>query len=231
MRTILRRARERRWLIPLIISAILLPIITGLATTWLQQYLGGTNQAILQAIGYLALVAIILGIAGVALGKEKTIDKTTREMRPGVYDGLVVIVGTGRKDTTPEELSHSPAIEYHLNQKGKGLVCWLIATDGSVHAAESVRERYESQCRGIEIHVLKDAFDVQEAYIATEAIYAQGRDKYELEPTKIISDYTGGTKPISAGMLLACRDRWPLQYMFGRPGEIKTAPILVKFRT
>lgn len=228
MNNTLHRARKIRWLIPLFISSIVVSLMTEIGGSWLQLVFGEEAHELLRIFGVLLLIALVCGLLWLVLGPEKTIDETSREMRPGMYEGLVVIIGPGRKDTTPDELSHSPAIEYHLEQRGKDLVCWLIASNRSVHIAEQVRERYESECKAIHVHAI-DAFDVQDAYNTTEEIYAEGWTMHQLRPEQIISDYTGGTKPMSAGMLLACRDRWPLQYMFGKPGEIETAPVLVKF--
>jgi len=45
--------------------------------------------------------------------------------------------------------------------------------------------------------------DVQSTYRAVRTIVAQQLPAYRLEPTEIIADITSGTKPMSAGMVLA----------------------------
>ena len=98
--------------------------------------------------------------------------------------------------------------------------------------AREVRKRYESRCDKIILHALNSAFDVQEAYLLVRRIYAEEAAKHGLDAAHIIADFTGGTKPMTAGMVLACREgRWPMQYMSGREGEIVSTPMLVRFRS
>jgi hypothetical protein len=148
-----------------------------------------------------------------------------------------VLVGIGRRDVEPQALSHNAAIEYHLDREEAGgeplRVCWLIATGGvrgSVPVARAVRERYGLRCAQMIIHVLNSPFDLQEAYRLVRRIYTEEATQHGLAPQQIISDFTGGTKPMSAGMILACQDQWPMQYMFGREGEVASTPLRVDFR-
>jgi hypothetical protein len=61
-------------------------------------------------------------------------------------------------------------------------------------------------------------------------IYVQSAAEKGLTPGQIIADYTGGTKPMSAGMVLACREqRWPMEYMTGGKKGIASVPLLVRF--
>ncbi len=168
---------------------------------------------------------------------EELLELVPEEERPPRYPGLSVLVGIGRRDAKPEELSHHPAIEYHLDREEAGgeplRVCWLIATGGvkgSVPVAREVRERYGSRCDKMIIRVLNSPFDVQEAYRLVRRIYAEEAAEHGLAPEQVIADFTGGTKPMSVGMVLACRDRWPMQYMYGRKAEIASTPLYVRFK-
>ena len=67
-----------------------------------------------------------------------------------------------------------------------------------------------------------------------ERIYTQEAAEFGLSPDHIIADFTGGTKPMSAGLVLACRDRWPMQYVTGGRRDrtdIASVPIYVRFTT
>jgi hypothetical protein len=176
---------------------------------------------------------------GRAIGEsvEVLLELVPEEERPPRYPGLIVLVGAGRKYVSPEELSHNPAIEYHLDRGGAGgeplRVCWLIATagtNGSVHVAREVRKRYGSRCDKMILRALNSAFDVQEAYRLVRRIYAEEAAEHGLAPEQIIADFTGGTKPMSVGMVLACRDRWPMQYMYWRKDEVASTPLYVRFK-
>ena len=158
-----------------------------------------------------------------------------KEQRPSRFPGLIVLIGPGKKGADPRRLSHNPAIEYHLGCEEAGgeplRVCWLIATageKGSVPVAIEVQKRYEDRCELI-IEMLKDAFDLEEVYRLVQYIYMQKAAGKGLAPDQVIADYTGGTKPMSAGMVLACREEcWPMQYMTGGQ-DIASVPLFARF--
>jgi hypothetical protein len=53
--------------------------------------------------------------------------------------------------------------------------------------------------------------------------------KASLSEREVIADFTGGVKPMSAGMILACGDRRPMQYMYGRKEGIASIPRIIEF--
>ena len=230
--------RRHRNLVLLLASGLLVPLITNLASSWLEITIGQTPNRLMQLLAIGIALAVGLWVLLLALGRQGTLELVPEEKRPPRFPGLIVLVGIGRKDVEPEKLSHNPAIEYHLDCEEAGgepvRVCWLIATGGvkgSVPVAREVRKRYESRCDKMILHALNSPFDVQEAYHLIRRIYTEEAVEHGLAPEQIIADFTGGTKPMSAGMILACQDRWPMQYMFGREGEIASTPLLVRFQT
>ena len=233
------RLRRHRNLVLLFISALLVPLITNLASSWLELTIGRTPNRLMQLLAIGVALIVGLWVLHLALEKREPLELVPEEERPPRFSGLIVLVGTGRKDIKPEKLSHNPAIEYHLDCEEAGgesvRVCWLIATGGvkgSVPVAREVRKRYESRCDKMILHVLNSAFDVQEAYLLVRRIYIEEAVEHGLTPEQIIADFTGGTKPMSAGIVLACREgRWPMQYMSGREGEIVSTPMLVRFQS
>ena len=229
--------RRHRNLVLLLISGLLVPLFTNLASSWLEMTIGRTPNRLMQLLAIGIALAVGLWVLLLALGRQGTLELVPEEKRPPRFPGLIVLVGIGRKDVEPEKLSHNPAIEYHLDCEEAGgepvRVCWLIATGGvkgSVPVAREVRKRYESRCDKMILHVLNSAFDVQEAYRLVHHIYTEEAAEHGLAPEQIIADFTGGTKPMSAGMILTCQDRWPMQYMFGREGEVASTPVLVRFQ-
>lgn len=229
--------RRYRNLVLLFISGLLLPLVTNLASAWLEKTVGATPSRLLQLLAILIAVVVGLWVLAIILGKPRPVELVPQELRPPRYPGLIVLVGKGRSDAKPDELSHLPAIEYHLARQEAGgdplRVCWLIATagkDGSMLVAMDLKKHYGERCKVI-ICELKSAFDVQETYDLVRRIYQKEAVQPEigLQPEQIIADCTGGTTLMSVGMALACRDRWPMQYMIGRTGEIAPTPVLVRF--
>ena len=51
-----------------------------------------------------------------------------------------------------------------------------------------------------------------------------------LTEDQVIADFTGGVKPMSAGMILACGETRPMQYMYGRKEGIASVPRLIEFQ-
>jgi hypothetical protein len=238
MRSLGERIRRHSNLVLLLVSGLLLPVITNLASSWLEMTIGRTPNRLMQLLAVGIALAVGLWVLHLALGRRGPVELVPEEKRPPCFPGLIVLVGVGRKDVEPAKLSHNPAIEYHLDCEEAGgepvRVCWLVATggvEGSVPVAREVRKRYESRCDKMILRELNSAFDVQEAYRLIRRIYTEEATEHGLAPEQIIADFTGGTKPMSAGMILACQDRWPMQYMFGREGEIASTPLLVRFQS
>jgi hypothetical protein len=95
--------------------------------------------------------------------------------------------------------------------------------------AEAFRQRYEPRCRVL-VRQIHRAFDVQETYGVVQRIYLEEALAEGLSPDQVIADFTGGTKMMTAGMVLACGDQWPMQYMTGRKEGVISTPMLVRFQ-
>ena len=127
-----------------------------------------------------------------------------------------------------------PAIDYHLrpDEQGRKLrVCWLVTSSGeggAVPVAEVFREQYEGRCQVL-VRTVRDAFDVQDTYELVRHIYTQEAPTQGLSPAQVIADFTGGTRMMSAGMVLACQDHWPMEYMTGHKRGIASTPLFVRF--
>lgn len=232
------QVRRYRNLVLVFISGLLLPLVTNLTSAWLEKTVGATPSRLLQLLAFLIAIGVGLWVLATILGKPRPVEVVPQELRPPRFPGLIVLVGKGRADAKPDELSHLPAIEYHLARDEAGSktlrVCWLIATagkDGSVPVALAVQQRYTEHCTVL-VEELSSAFDLQEAHDVVRRIYLEEARKpgIELTPEQIIADFTGGTTPMSVGMVLACQDRWPMQYMRGRQGEIASTPVFVRFK-
>jgi hypothetical protein len=115
------------------------------------------------------------------------------------HAGLIWLFGPGRFDHLLFALQH--------HRKGEGAAhCWLVMQD-----VEPVRKAYNRLSehlleRGIMIRlhpVYVRRLDVQAVYQAVRAIFEREASEEGLKSDQVIADVTGGTKPMTAGMVLA----------------------------
>ena len=220
------------------LTGFLVPVITDLLSSWLQGVFGQTPTQVIKLLAVLAGLSILLwGLALILRKKSEPVNLVPREAQPPRCKGLIALVGPGRPGADPMDQSAVKAIEYHLADDGPLQVCWLIASAGAkggVPVAEQIEARYASRCKVI-VRRIGDAFSVQDTYDAVQEIY--NVELYDetlcsppLTPEQVIADFTGGTRMMSAGMVLACGKDRPMQYMTGKQGMIASTPMLVQFK-
>lgn len=154
--------------------------------------------------------------------------------RPAKFPGLIVIAGIGRPEDGPWQPERDvawAAIQYHLSTKtASGLqYCWILASPEAAINAAALQAACQAQGVTAEICPVESGFSIQAAYDAVQHIYLVQAPRVGLTAQQVIADFTGGAKPLSAGMLLACGDRRPMQYMYGRKAGIASTPRLVDF--
>jgi len=230
MKSFARQIRHHRHLVLLLLSGFVVPLLTNLLSSWLEKTFGRSPAQLIQLLAVGLAVAVALWVLYLALRQERREwVLVPREQQPPRYVGLIVLVGPGQPEKDPLKGPTGPAIEYHL--AGDALkVCWLLASSQGVPVAEAFRRRYESHCRMLVRQIFKP-FDVQETYEVVQGIYLKEALAEGLSPDQVVADFTGGTRMMTAGMVLACGDRWPMQYMTGRKEGAVSTPILVRFQS
>ncbi|MCP4516379.1 MAG: hypothetical protein GY824_14265, partial [Delftia sp.] len=142
--------RRHRNLVLLLISGLLVPLITDLASAWLQRTLGQTPAQSLQLLALLLGALLALSALALALRDEpEAVALVSRDAQPPRCQGLIALVGPGRPGDDPMRQAAVRAIEYHLGDDETLRVCWLIASSGeggSVPVAEQIRRAYQSRC-------------------------------------------------------------------------------------
>ena len=136
---------------------------------------------------------------------------------PEQMKGLIVFASLGQD--TPAEA----AIQYHLPALTH---CWIITGgEQSESAARSIMAKFiEKGCSPEIFREPKkmsgeDADNPEKVFAVVEEIYSSLPD--DLSESDVIADYTGGTKSMSAGMILSCAlPTRKLQFM--KPNEYKT---------
>lgn len=179
--------------------------VTSLIVQVLYDY--ANNPGRWQGGYWIALVALAATlIAGGWLWQQKPgrVD-IRKERQPRPRRGLILLAG-------PTTASNPAAIAYHQNSLSH---CWILSSAQSGPTAAALFAQFGRQFEikyGSDYTV--DAEDLVSTYqvvmrILTEEVAAAG-----LGPTDIIADMTGGTKPMTSGMVMAClAQRAPLQYI------------------
>ena len=189
----------------------------------------------------MAVAAWVLGL--VLRPRPEPTVLVARDQRPPRARGLIALVGRGRPggQATPLDEPAAHAIRYHLGENDALKVCWLVASTGekgSVPVAREIRRAFQDRCT-VHVRPAGDGFSVQDTYdtvqkIYNEEIYDDEHRELGLEPDQVIADFTGGTAPMTAGLVLACGKYRPMQYTTGRKVEygppIRSLPLLVQFR-
>ena len=141
------------------------------------------------------------------------------------YRALIALVSQG------PYVPAQNALEYHSwsgipGQKPTLTHCWLLAGPGtgelsSQSNADKLAETFHVQGVEVEVWPLEDADNIEEVFRAVKTIYEVARNKVNLSPDDIILDYTGGTKSMTAGLILAALEQGSrLQYM--KPNRYET---------
>ncbi len=243
MQSIINRIRRHRSAVWLVVTALLIPLLQNLASSWLEATLGQTPSRLFQLLSGLLLAALLLGFLYFLLNKERPVEIVAEERRPPRHSGLITLVSR-RNVESGRVPAHELAIRYHLDEESVGgeplRICWLIASggrDGTVPEARAMRERFGTRCK-IVIKEIKDPFDLYETYQAVQNIYAEATQNREisLQSSQIIGDFTGGTTPMSAGVVLACHGLSSMQYIQGGihqtvAAKIASTPVWIKFQT
>ncbi|MGH9904126.1 MAG: hypothetical protein ACRD8U_00925 [Pyrinomonadaceae bacterium] len=172
-------------------------------------------------VSLLLIVLAFLPVLAAWLWQQSRLvhDATIREgEKPERKRGLILLV------SRLESAMH--AIEYH-REDGSGPLesVWLIPSNGrdqdkygeaSIAMAEQIRDQCKKLSANggrlrVEIHESGvSPGDAQDTFDHVNRIYRRGTYK----PSEIIADFTGGTKPMTVGMVMAClpRDR-ELEYV------------------
>jgi hypothetical protein len=154
---------------------------------------------------------------------------------PTKHAGLIVLVGPGRPGEDPMSQSAGLAITHHMStDHDAGLrKCWLITprtNPSAMEVASKLLAKCVEKTINAKIVTIEDPFDVQATYDAVRSIYNEEAAASNLERWQVIADFTGGTKPMTAGVVLACGQDWPMQYMYGRAEGVPSTPRRIEFK-
>ena len=197
----LRALTEVPWFGPVIsavLVALLVNILTEALTAWGGLWLGWG------AVGLLAL-------ATVAFAHAYTVSESRRRGRglgpiadlpnPQKHRGLIFLFS--REETLREAIQyHQPELEH----------CWLLVTPEMRDRAASVVSHFPDL--SFTLHPLGDRYDSQACYQTVRDIYRREASRQGISPKQVIADITGGTKPMTMGMIVACLEGdYPIEHV------------------
>ena len=156
--------------------------------------------------------------------------QTLSAARPAPMPGLIVLVSPRRATERLDELSAYAAIEFH---RARLRHCWLIASSGEKGSFATAQElarhfgHYQVSCS---VWQVIDAASIAETFALVDWLYTQQVPSGGLVESEVIADIIGGSKPMTAGMVLACGSRRPTQYLlFQQDGP--SLPIALQVQT
>lgn len=197
----LRALAEVPWFGPVVsavLVALLVNLLTEALTTWGGLWLGWGAVA-------------ILVLATVAFAHAYTVSESRRRGQglgpitdlpnPQKHQGLIFLFS--REETLREAIQyHQPRLEH----------CWLLVTPEMRERATSVMSHFPDL--SFTLHPLGDRYDSQACYQTVLDIYRRGASRQGIPPKQVIADITGGTKPMTMGLIVACLEGdYPIEHV------------------
>lgn len=153
----------------------------------------------------LATSLLLTGLAYLLYQRDRKRQRTVRveidesRLAPP-HAGLIWLLGPGPVEHLLFALEHHRA-------GGGAAHCWLVMQSN----AKPVQDAFEQVSGGVlergmgaQLHpVYIQALDARQAYQAVRAVFRREAAEAGLEPGQVIADITSGTKPLTAGMVLA----------------------------
>jgi hypothetical protein len=182
----------------------------------------------LTPVGLLRILLVVAALVAAAYGayrhdlkiawRPRPVSAAFKEKAAPFSSGLLWLLSFGSSDLPLYAIGY-----HHVRESPERLRhCWVLLSPDIQRTelynilAQRVGELYPD----VELHPIKLESDTAEAaYGAVERVYSELiRDPaIHLESDQVISDMTGSTKQMTAGMVLACAAHgWPLEYVISQ---------------
>jgi hypothetical protein len=192
----------------LMVVGVLSNLVYGLLTAWTETW----------PIAWLPLVATV-GLTVLAYALYQQDARQARSLEVAVDEsrlaprlpGLIWLLGPGSFEHLVRALSH-----HHT--EGQEQHCWLVMQRGVpaveqtfLHVSQALIDA-NLPVRLHRIYIAKP--ETQDVYQAVRTVWEREAVEENLHPAQVIADITGGTKPMTAGMVLAAVATGnPLEYV------------------
>lgn len=169
-------------LLAMLINLVSETLVTsfGLGWSWLVMVLLG-----LAAAAYMIVLDVNVRQRKLDLGPLREIDP------PRKHKGLIFIYSN-----LP---TFQAAVQHHLPELRH---CWLLVTPERQAEADEAKKKFNNVT--FSDSLIQHLYHSQACYEAVKNIFQTDVPRLGFEPKEIIADITGGTKPMTAGMVVAC---------------------------
>lgn len=179
-----------------VLNAILIAAAVNLATSVLMEIAGvGWTLAVLILLPLIALIMINLYHLWRVRRQEEGERIIANRPSPGEKRGLIVMASNVQ--------TQKQAIDYHAQRLEH---VWIVVTP----EMDSTGQALESHVRqlGVAPHrlALTSEYDVNMCYQLVREVFEVQAVQHDVQREEIAADMTGGTKPMTAAMVLACAD-------------------------
>lgn len=184
-----------------VVGSIVMALLGNATYDLIVGLLGASPPTYLSLIAVAGLIFLVLSrwfreLVRAARRRQPPAVRLPDEERAPPQPALVLLVGLGPLGRGPEW----PVIEWHL-QGAELRRCWLIVSPEGEEFAEELRYRLSERDVRAEVVVVDGANQAAAVYRATRASLRAAREVYG---ERVAVNITGGTKPMSAGAVLAC---------------------------
>jgi CRISPR-associated protein (Cas_Cas02710) len=182
-----------------LLGAVLVAVMGNMASDLLKSYVGDGRLGlwmifVVSSVILLLLVAAIYA-AGVfrAMLTSRNVYRFLDKPNPAPRKGLIAFVSLTQRAHLDR------AIAYHRETLKR---LWLIATQEAQARAAQIVAEYNKSGVQISIVPLSEEWDLIKTKETVDQIFTEQLDG--LAEEDIIADFTGGTKPMTVGMVFAC---------------------------
>jgi hypothetical protein len=192
---------EVPWFGP-VVSALLVTMVVDLltqaVTAWGGLWLGWGAVA---TLGLVTLAFVYAYTASESRRRGRGLGPIADLPNPPQGRGLIFLFS--REDTLRE------AIAYHRPHLAH---CWLLVTPEMRERAAGVVSRYPDL--PFTLHPLSGRYDSQGCYRTVAHVYREEAPRLGIAPRQVVADITGGTKPMTLGMIVACLEGdYPIEHV------------------
>lgn len=181
-----------------ILGAVALAVLGNTATDLVKLYVGGEvlRLWLILAGAAAALAFLVYGAYAAGAIRARRVSESygvSDKPKPRQYRGLIAFVSLAQRAHLER------AIQYHGEKLER---VWLVATKDAEELASEIQAEYQGPFRYLEFVSLNDPWDLQAVRAVIEGIYRERLGA--LAEEDVIADFTGGTKPMTVGMIFAC---------------------------
>lgn len=201
-----------------VVNFLGLGVLPNLASEYVKIYYVAASAAVL----LLVFLYLLLGlVARKATKHARTSIEVVQSESVAPRKGLIVFSSPGSRTTAAEN-----AIKAHL---GNLQHCWIIdgpdipgAKPTSRENADQIIQTYRALKPTVAFYIkeLDDEHNPERAFHLVQAIYHEAL-AHGLAEHDIVADYTGGTKSMTAGMVLACSASEDRNAQYMKPRQVE----------